>query len=338
LTLRVRTLDAAPREWGALLAADPAATAAHEPALWYALRAALPGMEPAVLEARDGESLVGGAAVTIERRAGMCWIHALPFVLPGAPIALPGRHAEVDDAIGVAIGEMQRERRAVGGEWACYRPGGEGVASSALQRVSGETRWLEAGVIDLGAGIEEARRRMDRKTRQEIARSAARGVRCAEENDALEAAYALHVRQSRAWGGHRPMPLELSRRLVASGVGRVLTARDAGGLLCASLALDGGHETFLWWSGADPDARTPDAFARLLAWAAEWAASRSRQRLNLGASTGLPAVDRFKRALGTTSIRYPLRWLDARHAPPLGRLVAALQTRVRRGRTRGDEA
>ena len=241
-------------EWGALLAADAAPTPAHEPALWHALQAALPGLEIVVLEARDEGGFAGGAAVAIERRAGLRWIHALPFVLPGTPLARAERRAEVDHAIAGALAELQRELRATGGEWACYRPVGEAVPATALERLSGETRWLEASVIELGGGLEETRRRMNRKTRQEIARSAVQGVRCAEEPEALDEAYALHVRQSRAWGGHRPMPLELSRRLVASGVGRMFTARDPGGLLCATLALDGAHETFLWWSGANPHA------------------------------------------------------------------------------------
>jgi len=244
----------------------------------------------------------------------------------------------VDRAAALALGEQQRELRACGGEWACYRPLGEPVGSAALESVSGETRWLETALIDLSAGVASARRAMDRKTRQDVRRTRLSGLRFGEEPAALEEAYALHARQARAWRGHRPLPLELSRRLIESGAGRLLVARDARGVLCATLALDGRHETFLWWSGSHTGARAAEAFPGLLWWAAEWAAARGRARLNLGASRGLETLGRFKRSLGARTVRYPVRWMDAGTAPPLGRFAASLQGRLRRGRARGEPA
>ena len=337
MTLRIGRLERASHDWRTLLDADPNATPAHCPELWQALVSALPGFRVEVLEARDDDRLVGGAAVAIERRAGLQWLHALPFVLPGAPLALTAYRAGVDDAVAQALAAMQRELRVAGGEWACYRPAGDAVNAAALAHLSGETRWLEAAVVSLAGGLDEAKRRMDRKTRQEIMRPAA-GLRCEDAPEALEEAFALHARQSRRWHAHRPIPLVLSRRLIESGVAHLFAARDAGGLLCATLALDGGHETFVWWSGAHPRARASDAFARLMWWVAEWAAARARLRFNLGASRDLPALERFKVGLGANVSRYPVRWIDARCAPPLGRAAAALQAVVRRGRTRGAAA
>ena len=338
MSLRARLLDREPEGWGRLLELDPDATPGHRPELWRALTASLAGLETRVIAIeRDGE-LCGGMPLALERRGALTWIHALPFLLPAAPLAMPGLKAEVDVAAGRALGSLQREIRACGGEWACYRPVGEPVAEPAFAPVSGETRWMEAEGIDLVSGLEAARRRMDRKTRQQVTGAARESLAFADEPGALEEAYALHARQSRAWSGHRPAPLELSRRLLDSGAAHLFTARDARGVAAATLALDGPGETFVWWSGAHADARAVEAFPALLWWAAEWAAARGRARLNLGSSRGLGRLERFKRGFGAAPSRYPVRWLDARTASPLGRLAAAVQGRLRRGRARGEAA
>ncbi|MGH7741325.1 MAG: hypothetical protein ACRENS_04815, partial [Candidatus Eiseniibacteriota bacterium] len=95
------------------------------------------------------------------------------------------------------------------------------------------------------------------------------------------------------------------------------------------------HETFLRGSGSHTSARASDAYPRLMAWAVEWARARERRRLNLGASRGLPALESFKRSMGARPVRYPVRWLASPNAALLGRLAAALQRRIRRGRHRG---
>jgi hypothetical protein len=104
----------------------------------------------------------------------------------------------------------------------------------------------------------------------------------------------------------------------------------------ATLALDGPHETFLWWSGTHADGRRANAFAHLVWCVSEWCVAHGRRRLNLGASTGLPHVAAFKESLGAESFRYPVRCLDARAAAWPGRVVAALQRAVRRGRPQGE--
>ncbi len=337
-----RWVESPPAGWSELLATDPAATPAHLPALWSALAEVLPGMSVRFLAVEADGALVGGAPLLVERRAGLHWLHALPFLLSGAPLARDGHHAGVDAAAGRALADLQRELRAVGGEWALYRPCGPEPDAAAVAAPEGETRTLEAALVDLGAGLDAARARVDRKTRQEL-RAAARLLAFAEEPDALEEAYALHVAQSRHWPGHRPLPLELPRRLLARGTGgappaRLFTVRDAGGLLAATLALDGARETFPWWSGLHPDGRPLHAFAFLLWSVVEWAAEHGRARVNLGASGGQGPVALFKDSLGARALRYPVRWLDARRAPPAGKLVAALQRRLRRRRALGEAA
>src|SRR5262249_3985734 len=103
----------------------------------------------------------------------------------------------------------------------------------------------------------------------------------------------------------------------------------------AAFVLDHASESFVWWTGAHPDARHEHAVSGMFWSIAEWAYARGRRRFQLGASPGLEGVAAFKRALGGESYRYPVRWFDESTARGLARVVAALQRRVRGGRPRG---
>ncbi len=326
-----------PPEWLRLLEQDPWASFAHHPDFLRALVEVLPGYEARFLEVREGDELIGGAPVVLERRAAWCWWHLMPFLLPGNPLATEGHHAEVDRACAEELARGLEEYPTLGGEWVGYRSGDPPLLG-ALQTVPGETRFLKAYTLDLSQGLDPAWKRMDRETRREIRHSGQRGVRIASESEALEEGYALHRRQARDWPGHRPLPLELSRRLLTMERSVLLTARDGGGLLAAVLGLASRREAFVWWSGAHPASRATHAYAALMWGAAEWARSSGCDRLSLGASTGLETVEAFKLNLGARPWDYPVRWLAARSSGPLGRLVGALQTRRRRGRHRGEPA
>ncbi len=341
--LDVAVLDSVPDGWDALLAADPSASPTHRPEFWEALVAASPAFEWRVLVLREQGVLMGGAPLVISRRGPFRWLHALPWLLPAAPLARPGEHARVDRALCTAFAELAAEQRAVGGEWSFYRPEGPAPAAETLARVPGETRLFEAAVVSLGQGLDAVRAGMSRKQRQALERSRERPLEFAEDAGALDEAYALHLAQSRHWPGHRPLPLELSRRLLRAGdrdapVARLFTLRSQSGLVSTTLALDGPHETFLWWSGTHPDGRRAQAFLRLLWSVAEWASERGRRRLNLGASSELPHVSAFKSAVGALDVGYPVRWLDARHASLPGRMLARVQWFRRRARSRGVPA
>ncbi len=334
--------DRAPGDWATLLAADPSASPAHRPEVWEAFAAAMPGCAARVaIVEREGRTL-GGAPVIVERRGGLHWLHALPMLLPGAPLALPGEHERVDREVAGAFEALARELRAVGGEWALWRPAGPAPDAAALAPLGGELRRLAGSVVALAGGLDAALARVDRKHRQEMRRARAGGLEFAEEPEALEGCYALHVAQGRSWRGHRALPLELSRRLLGAGadrpVARLFTLRRSGELVSGALALDGPHETFVWWGGTHPTGRRLHAFPLLLWHIVEWAAAAGRVRVNLGASTGLGGVAAFKHSLGAEEIRYPVLWLDARRAGALARMVAWAQARWRRGRARGESA
>jgi len=329
-----------PEGWGALLAADPSASPSHRPELWEAVTATVPSFEWRLLTHRD-RGLAGGAPLVISRRGPFRWLHALPWLLPAAPLARPGAHAAVDDALCTAFAELAGELRAVGGEWSFYRPEGPAPERVALERIGGETRWISAAVLPLGAGMDAVRAGLQRKQRQALDQARERPYVFAEDPGALGEAHALHLAQSRHWPGHSPLPLELSARLLRAGsadtpVARLFTLRSPRQLVAATLALDGPHETFVWWSGMRPEGRRTHAFLLLLWSVAGWAAARGRRRLNLGASGGLSLVSSFKSALGATDVPYPVRWLDARYASTAGRVLAHVQGWRRRGRARGE--
>lgn len=288
----------------------------------------------------QGAELLGGAPVLIERRAGAQWLHALPMMLSGAPIARPGAHEAVDAGVAHAFSVRLRAEALAGGAWACYRPEGPPVAASALDALPGETRWVEAAVIPLRGGADMALKRIDRKSRQALQQTLARPLEFAEDPEALESAYALHLAQRSQWGATRALPLELSRRLLAGAVpaARLFTVRDGRGLLAATLALDGPHETFLWWSGTHAEGRRSQAFTRLVWGIVEWASARGRARVDLGASTGLSLVADFKRSLGAEGVRYPVRWFGTSSAAGPAALIGRLQTWWRRGRPMGERS
>ncbi|MFN8586415.1 MAG: GNAT family N-acetyltransferase [Candidatus Eisenbacteria bacterium] len=337
-----RVLDAAPAEWAALLAADPAAAPSHRPELWAAFTAVSPELALRVVAVERDGRLIGGAPALLERRGGLHRLHALPMLLAAAPLALPGMHAEVDAAVAGAFAALAREHDVVGGEWALHRATGPAFSAEALALLPGETRWLEASVVTLEQGLDAAAKRIGRKHRQAMRQTRDAGLECSvappgpEADDALEAVYALHLAQSRRWGGHRALPLPLSRALIARGAARLFEVRRGGERLAGALALDGDRETFVWWSGTHAAGRRLGAFPLLLWGIVEWAAAAGRARVNLGASTDLANVASFKSALGAEAQRYPVRWLAPVAATPVARLFAALQARVRRGRARGE--
>lgn len=334
-----RILDDAPSAWDALVHEDPGATPAHRPELWRLLADAIPGGRVAFIEVEDRGTLIGGCGVVIERRAGFRWIHAQPWLLSGAPLAVDGEHARVDHAVASGFHAMMEDIGPVGGEWACYRPHGPEVAEAALEMLPGTTSRIETAVVDLRGGLDGARARLGRRLRQYL-RNETRPLDFADEPGAVEEVYVLHARQARGWRGYSPLPLDLSRRLLAhdAGSGRLahlFTLREHGRLLAATLFLDHRRELFAWWSGISPRARGHHVFPLLLWKAVEWAAERGRARVNLGGSAGRASLIAFKEALGATDRAFPVRWLSARYASPAGRAIAALQAWRRRARPRG---
>jgi hypothetical protein len=338
MTARTRWVETPPEGWDVLRREDSNGTPLHRPELVRALVEPLSGCTAAfvLVEEADG-SLIGGAPVVLERRFGLEWLRAMPFTLPGAPLARASAHPLVDRMVADALADSARERRVVGGEWGLDRPAGPPLEVGTVAQIAGETRVSETDVVDLTEGASAAYRRLDRKTRESVAASVDRGLRCAEEPEALDEIYALYGIQARGWRGHRMKPVTMLRRLLAgeTPAARLFTVRDSRGLLSGALALVGEHEWLMWWSGSHPDSRRHQAFATLAWCMIESAARAGATRFNLGASAGLENVASFKKAMGARSLPVPIRWIGADYASPWGKTVAALQRRRHAGRWRG---
>jgi len=338
--LVTRWHDVPPPGWEALHDEDPNASPAGRAGLPLALAATTPGRAAAFLTVERDGALVGGAPFVLGRRAGLTWVHGLPWLLPGTPIARAGEHAVVDAALAGALAAFAAGHGVVGGEWVFHRPAGPAPDPDALASLPGETRRLPTALVDLSAGPEAAWRRLGRHARQELTAARRLGLAVREDPGAIESAWALHDAQARAWSGHRTPPLELLRRLLAAAppLARLFTVGDRAGLLAAVVVLVHRHEWFAWWSGTRPEARRSHAFGLLLWEAAMRAAGEGAARFNVGASADREGVEGFKRSLGAQVTPAVVRWLAPRGGGPWGRAVAALQSRVRRGRARGEPA
>ncbi|NOT35180.1 MAG: GNAT family N-acetyltransferase [Candidatus Eisenbacteria bacterium] len=333
-----RWFERAPSAWDALVEHDVAAGPAHRSGFVDALAATTPGATAGYLIVGPEHEPAGGMPVLIMRRAGFESIHALPHLLPGTPLARDGQHERVDHACAAALASLLATRRAIGGEWVVAR--GKGRSVAVLERVAGETRSMERAIVDLDHGIEVALRRVDRHARQEMAVARRRGVEVAEAPEALEHAHALYASQARAWHGHRPLPIELARRLLgndSAGVplARLYVARDARGILSAVQVLVGAHEWFAWWSGSRAEARRRSAFSVLMWHLAEEAARHGARRFNAGASAQSASVEAFKRSLGARTESVGVRWITPTHASSVGRALFAIQRWSRSARARG---
>ena len=97
--LRVWGQASQPEGWEALLAADPGSTAAQRAGVAAAFAAVLPGHTTEYLLAADATGLAGGMVLCVRHVAGAEWLHAMPMMLPGAPLARPGYREAVDQAI-----------------------------------------------------------------------------------------------------------------------------------------------------------------------------------------------------------------------------------------------
>jgi len=336
-----RWVDAPPHEWETLLRQDLGATPLHRPEVVRALVEPVAGWTASFLVVEEGDgSLIGGVPVVFERRFALEWLRAMPFTLPGAPVARASAHPLVDRLVADALDARAKERRIVGGEWVLFRPEGPAVDPSAIAQLAGETRVTETDVVDLSEGASVAYRRVQRRTRESIAAAIARGLRCAEEPEALDEIYALYTLQARAWAGHRPKPVAVLRRLLSGATpgARLFTVRDDRGILSGALALVGEHEWMLWWSGSHPDARRHHGFATLVWSMIESAARAGARRFNLGGSAGMDNVASFKKAMGARAVAVPIRWIGSDYAPPWGKAVAAIQRRRYAARWRGAPA
>jgi CelD/BcsL family acetyltransferase involved in cellulose biosynthesis len=167
----------------------------------------------------------------------------------------------------------------------------------------------ETAVIDLSRGAQEALRGVAGVTRRMAGQAARRGVNCAPLRSGMGVStyYSILREASERWGLARPpFPKELLEALVAFGGDdvEIWFAQCDAHPIAGGIVLYGSQELFFW------SAAMRQSFAHLrpsnaLNFALIHAGAERRVNwYNLGASEGLPGVERFKRGLGARSLTY----------------------------------
>ena len=191
---------------------------------------------------------------------------------------------------------------------------------------------LQTHVLDLDCPLAEIRAGYHATKRTQVRRAsvASSVIACTREAAALEAYFAVYAASAMRWGrGGPPYPRALFEALLESPCTQLWTHHVAGRLACAMVVLAGRRDA-LYWQGVshiEPDQKTAHPMARLLDAVVQHLHGQGVARFNLGASQGLPNVQRFKEEFGAQ----PVGYLSLVHESRLWRAVAA----VRRLRTAG---
>ncbi len=168
----------------------------------------------------------------------------------------------------------------------------------------------ETAVIELTGGADAALQGMSGVTRRMAGQAFRNGVSCEPSSSPGLGAttyYGILREASEGWGLHHPpFSRELIEGLVAYGESdvEIWLAQCDGHPIAGGIVLYGSQELFFW------SAAMRAAFSRLRPSNAlnlaliEAAARRKMRWYNLGASEGLPGVERFKRGLGARSVPY----------------------------------
>jgi CelD/BcsL family acetyltransferase involved in cellulose biosynthesis len=167
----------------------------------------------------------------------------------------------------------------------------------------------ETSVIDLSNGVEEALRNVAGVARRMAGQAARRGVECAPLRSGLAVTtyYDMLREASERWGlATPPFSKELLEALVAYGGDNVeiwFAQRDAHPI--AGGVVFYGTEELLFFSAAMRQSFAQFRPSNALNFALiQAAAERNVRWYNLGASEGLPGVERFKRGLGARGVPY----------------------------------
>lgn len=174
--------------------------------------------------------------------------------------------------------------------------------------------WLarahETSVVSLAGGLDEALQNVDGRSRRMAGQAGRRGVSCAlapSPGLGISTFYGMLAESSDRWGLARPpFPKELLQAVVSYG-GRdceIWFAECDNHPIAGGVVLYGSQELFFWSAAMRHEyGRLRPSNALNLALF-EAASARGVPWYNLGASEGLPGVERFKRGLGAQTVPY----------------------------------
>jgi CelD/BcsL family acetyltransferase involved in cellulose biosynthesis len=189
----------------------------------------------------------------------------------------------------------------------------------AVARGAAERRF-ETSVIDLGNGLETALGGITGASRRMAGQSERRGVDCARSQSAMAPSTyyeMLRAASDRRGSGapHFPKPLLDALLSLGGDDVQIWFAEHLGHPIAGGVVLYGSQELFFWSAAMRSEysrLRPSNALNVALIRAA---CERGVRWYNLGASEGLPGVERFKRGLGASTLEYKtLRYERASYA------------------------
>ena len=290
------------REWMDFDATHPAPTFFARPAWASALAHAYPHLQPHPVWIRVGDERV---LIPLVQPSGgrLGWRELLGMPLGTYTCALR------EDGTVASPEQLDAALRALGRACDTLTIVPWPLAPSAPAPASWRRTPHETAVIDLGNGLETAMRGIAGVTRRMAGQAVRRGVTCEPIRSALAITtyYGMLREAAERWGLSKPtFPQELLEGLVAYGGSdvEIWLAQCDSHAIAGGVVLYGSSEMFFW------SAAMRQAFAQLRPSNAlnvsllQAAAERGVRWYNLGASEGLPGVERFKRGLGARTVQY----------------------------------
>jgi Acetyltransferase (GNAT) domain len=190
----------------------------------------------------------------------------------------------------------------------------------------------ETATIDLADGLDNALQNVDGVSRRMAGQAERRGVVCRPSASAalgVTTYYGMLRESAERWGLQRPpFPVSLLDALVGVGGSdvEIWFAECDNHPIAGGVVLYGSQELF-FWSAAMRHAFTRFRPSNALNVALiRAAAERGVRWYNLGASEGLPGVERFKRGLGAQSVPYS----EIRRDRAAFRMYSRLRSSLRR--------
>jgi CelD/BcsL family acetyltransferase involved in cellulose biosynthesis len=289
-------------DWLAFDELHPAPTFFARPAWALAQERAFPHLRahPVNVKLRHGKRLIVPFMIAAGGR--FHWRELVGMPLGGYTCALRddgslATAAEFSEALGI----VRRECDIL--QCTPWPMGPIAVAHGAVERS------YETSIIDLGGGLESALSGLKGVSRRMAGQSERRGVDCARSQSAMASSTyyeMLRAASDRRGSGAAHFPKPLLDALLSLGGDdvQIWFAEHLGHPIAGGVVLYGSREMFFWSAAMRSEyARLRPSNALNVALIRS-ACERGVRWYNLGASEGLPGVERFKRGLGASSLRY----------------------------------
>jgi hypothetical protein len=300
-----------------------------------ALRAAF--AEPLGLHEVTFEA-AGRKVVAFERRrVGVRQFELAPLGLCAPPCA----DAAAAQALGVFLREAPQHAERVRVNLSPFEPHADALVEAALG-AGYRLEPMQTHVLDLRRPLEEIRAGYHATKRSQVRRAPAAGsvIACTREPAVLDAYFSVYAASAERWGrGAPPYPRALFEALLKSPCTQLWTHHVGGRLACAMVVLTGRRHA-LYWQGVshiEPDQKAAHPMARLFDEVVQHLHGQGMEHFNLGASQGLPNVQRFKEEFGARPAAYASLVHESRLWRGVKRLQEAMQG-LRGGRPAGPGA